>query len=465
MTAVSPGGGMPHPLLTLIDLGHRAREAADDVELAFLLVNDTRVLLSYRQAALWWEASGVHTLSGVIEAEKNAPYVQWLQDLCAALHREDLGSQLGVRLVDRAGQEAATAEAWGDWLPENALWVPLCDLSDAARPRPAGGLLLAGEDAFGDEAQALLTEWGSTWQYTWWARHRPSPWSWTRLVERLRQAMQRPAHLPWWRWRVAQWVIGVLCVALWPVRLTTLAPGELVPRDPAVIRAPLDGVIGHFQVVPNQQVKAGDPLFSFDEATLASRLDVARQALATAEQEYRQLAQLVLSDPKSKAQLASLLGKIEEKRTEAEFLAGQFARTQVLSPRDGMAIIDDPSEWVGRPVQTGERVMRVADPQAVEIEAWLPIADAVPLEPGAQVKLYLAASPLSVIEGQVSYIGHDALPRPEGGMAYRVRATLDSDDGQRIGLKGTAKLHGHWVPLTYWIIRRPLSTVRQYLAI
>jgi multidrug efflux pump subunit AcrA (membrane-fusion protein) len=75
-------------------------------------------------------------------------------------------------------------------------------------------------------------------------------------------------------------LLAVLCL---PVRLTVLAPGELVPANPATIRAPLDGVIADFAVRPNQMVAAGAPLFSFDQAPIDSRLSVAREALGTAE--------------------------------------------------------------------------------------------------------------------------------------------------------------------------------------
>lgn len=48
--------------------------------------------------------------------------------------------------------------------------------------------------------------------------------------------------------------------------------------------------------------------------------------------------------------------------------------------RDGIALFDDPTEWIGKPVTTGERIMRVAAPEDVEVEAWLPVGDAVPLK-------------------------------------------------------------------------------------
>ena len=105
----------------------------------------------------------------------------------------------------------------------------------------------------------------------------------------------------------------VLCL---PVRLTVLAPGELVPARPAVIRAPLEGVIDTFHVQPNQSVKAGQVLFEFDKAPLEARYDVASQSLATAQAEYRQSAQLALSDAKSKAQMALVQGKIDERKAD-----------------------------------------------------------------------------------------------------------------------------------------------------
>ena len=46
-------------LAVLLDLARRARQAASAQELTFLLVNDSRLLVPYRQAALWFEAGGI----------------------------------------------------------------------------------------------------------------------------------------------------------------------------------------------------------------------------------------------------------------------------------------------------------------------------------------------------------------------------------------------------------------------
>ncbi|HEX5394097.1 MAG TPA: HlyD family efflux transporter periplasmic adaptor subunit [Rhodocyclaceae bacterium] len=444
------------PLLQLLELSRRARLATSLEELAFLAVNDSHAFCAYRQGALWFAHGGVKALSGVVEPEANAPYAQWVDGVCRFLHETHAHATeiSAVQLPD------TLAEEWADWLPPHGLWLPF----DTAGEN-AGGLLLAADQPWSKLTVPLLQEWMDVWHHAWLARHKPALWSWPRLKQKALAILLVEPELPWWKQRRAKIAGAVLAVLLFPVRLSVLAPGELVPANPAVIRAPVDGVVGQFQVQPNQAVKAGQPLFSFDEASIAARQEVAAQTLASAQAEYRQSAQQAVSDTKSKAQLALLLGKIEEKRAEADFSKDQLDRSRVTAPQDGIALFDDPSEWIGKPVQTGERIMRIAAPNDVEVEAWLPIGDAIPLPDQAGVSLYLAASPLSSLSAQVRYVAHDAVPRPDGTYAYRLRAKLDSATDQRVGQKGTAKINGGWVPLIYWMLRRPLSTIRQAVGI
>jgi len=449
-------GALQNPLLLLLDLGQRARSAASANELAFLAVNDSRALAPYRQAALWFQSSGVHTLSGVVTVEANAPYAQWLEQLCRTLSAQH---KLPTPLdIDPAQLPPAIKAEWDEWLPARATWLPLLGLASP------GGLLLASDAALPPNQLALLGEWMDIWQHAWRAAHPPPGWSLARLPTLLRHWWRGGVQEKRWRRRLAT-VAALLAVLLFPVRLTVLAPGELVPANPATIRAPLDGVIAAFSVRPNQVVTAGQPLFSFDQAPIGSRLDVAREALSTAQAEYRQNAQLMLNDPRARSQLAGALGKVAEKQAQADFLEGQAQRSRVLAPQAGIVLFDDPSEWIGRPVQTGERIMQVAAPDDVEIEAWVPIGDAIPLADDAPLHLYLATTPLSPLNGTLRYMSHRAVARPDGSYAYRVRARLDAPSGQRIGLKGTAKLGGERVPLIYWILRRPLASIRQFIAL
>lgn len=445
----------------LLDLARRTRQAADLSELGFLVVNDSHTLSPYRQGALWLADDGVKTLSGVVQLEANAPYAQWLDRVCRSVSQDNTlhPSQVGAAQLP---QELALE--WETWLPAYGLWLPLAqDVIGQKTSGSSGGLLLARDTPWQEQEVALLVEWMAIWSFAWHAHHRPNLWSWNRWLQIARDQWQTKQNLVWWKQRHVRWAVGILALLLLPIRLSVLAPGELVPANPAVIRAPLDGVVGNFLVKPNQVIKIGQPLFNFDDASLKSKLEVAQQALSGAQAEYRQSAQLAVTDTKYKGQLALLMGKVEERQAEADYLKGQLERAHILAPQAGIALFDDPGEWIGKPVVTGERIMRIAAPDDVEVEAWLAVGDAVPLHVGAPVSLYLNASPLFSVAAQLRYVAHDAVQRPDGSYAYRVRASLDQSSAHRVGLKGTAKLTGSWVPLGYWVLRRPVAGIRQMI--
>ena len=80
--------------------------------------------------------------------------------------------------------------------------------------------------------------------------------------------------------------------------------------------------------------------------------------------------------------------------------------------------------------------------------------------------MYLNASPLRPVVGQLRYVGHEAMQRPDGSYAYRLRAKLAAGEQvPRVGLRGTAKISGEFVPLGYWVLRKPLASIRQFLGI
>lgn len=449
-----------HPLLTLLELMRRVRLASSVAEQRFILLNDTHALVTYRQAALWVQVTGIEALSGVVQVEANAPYTQWLSKVCTHLAQHTAQAQ-AVHATDLPPE---LAQEWDEWLPPYALWLPV-PLTAGNEDR-LGGLIMAREIAFEHSEISLLSQWCEAWAHAWSAllRRKPSLCYWRHLFtwsspSNELKGPNKPVKSALWG-RPLVIFSTLLLVALFPVRMTVLSPGELVPANPEVIRSPLEGVIGSFQVQPNQRVKQGQLLFVFDEALIRSKLDVARQALATAESEYRQAAQMALTDSKSKSALSMLTGKIAERRAETEYIAEQLVRTQVFAPRDGVVLFDDPSEWMGKPVAVGERIMRVASTDDIEVEVWVGLADAIPLPENAKVSMYLNTSPLAPVQAQVRYLAHDAVQRPDGTYAYRLRARLIEPTDHKVGLKGTARLEGDDVPLIYWVLRRPLASIR-----
>ena len=460
MSATSPAvGDLARTLAALLDLERRAREARSEAELGFLLVNETVSLLGYRQAALWFDDGGVRALSGLVQPEMNAPYAQWLSSLC----RQLAGSaDQPVRTLSADTAPTSTAGEWAQWWPAHAVWVavpPDSITSGPSRPGVPAAFLVARDEPFEPAELELLREWAGAWAHALIAlrgrQRRSFPGFGRRETAGALPLKRSRWFRPGWLALAALAVVSAL-----PIRLSVLAPGELVPSRPQIVRAPLDGVIDSFFVEPNQEVKKGQPLFRFDEVLIQSRLEVAQQALATASAEYRQTIQQAVTDQRVRVQLAALAGRIEERRTEVTYLADQLTRSRVLAPQDGIALFDDPLEWIGKPVTIGERILRVAAANEVEIEAWLPIADAIPLAVGAPVQLFLNAQPLQPVSATLRYMAHEAVQRADGSYAYRIRATLDEATDHRVGLKGTARVQGDPVPLAYWVLRRPIASLR-----
>jgi multidrug efflux pump subunit AcrA (membrane-fusion protein) len=500
-------------LASLLDLTRRARAARSEAELGFLLVNDTVQLAAYRQAGLWHAVGGIKALSGLVQPEANAPYAQWLRKVCRHLSapasaprgKEGAADAPGPGTIRAFGADDvpdALAREWAEWWPAHAAWLPLppteapvavspgADAPPPALPGgasaapsdgrgalapdgtialrridpPAAGLVLVRDEPWSVAELTLLQEWTSAWWHALLALRRQQRRGWLRPFARSTDGAL-PTRRAWWRRPFLFTTLVLAAAAFVPVRLSVLAPGELVPVRPVVVRSPLDGVVDVFHVQPNQTVKKGQPLFGFDEALIQSKLDVASQSLNTAVAEYRQTAQQALVDAKARPQLAVLTGRIEEKRAEVAYLREQLGRARVLAPQDGVVLFDDPTEWIGRPVSVGERILRIAATGDVEVEAWLPIGDAIALPPGAPVQLFLNASPLEPVTARLRYLAHDAVQRPDGSWAYRARATLDGPTAHRVGLKGTAKLQGDEVPAAYWMMRRPIATMRSMLGV
>lgn len=442
-------------LAGLLQLGRRARDANDLAALGFIAVNESRQLFEYRQAALartnplgTMLPAEVMAVSGLPQSDPQAPYVQWLAQVMRQLLAHPGTTNTEPCTLRASDLPEALAADWGNWLPQHALLLPL--------PGPAGtttgALLLAREQPWDQHELALGGELAHAYGHAL-ARFVPAlTWH-----ERMQQWL-RPQKR---RWTMAAVLIAI---ALCPVRMSVLAPAEVVPLEPFLVRAPLDGVVDRFHVRPNQAVKSGDPLFDLDTTALRSRLGVTRKAYEVAAEEYRQAAQLALSDDRGRRELALKQGRLDEKAVELDYSQQLLERVQVKAQRDGVAVFADVNDWQGRAVAIGERVLTLADPARLELAISLPVADATDLEPGASMTLYPNGSAFSSFDGELTGIAYRAEPTPDGILAYRLKARFDTDQPlPRLGTMGMAKLRTGWTPLAYYLLRRPLAAARQWL--
>jgi hypothetical protein len=454
------GGSAPRPApseprrgesapLVVLDLEGRARRAASPEALAFVIANDTFRLAAYRQAVVFVPAARrrlrLLAVSGLATLEEDAPYTVWLTQVLRALWPLDEGAPRRLRAADLSPELRAD---WQAWLPAEVVVSALRDRVG----EPLAGVLYATDPPWSDEMLARVALLHESYGYCWAALSAPGR-GW------LRRAAER---LPRWALWLSALALVSLVMAL-PVRLSALAPAEIVARDAIAVSAPADGVLRTFHVPPSAAVKRGDLLFSLDDTIVRNRLAVARKGLAVVRTEALTAQQRAFDSLQSRGELPALAGRVQERAAEVAFLEEQLGRIDVRAPRDGVAIYGDPNDWIGRPVQTGERVLLVANPGDAGVLVWLPVADAVTLEPGTRIRMFLDVAPLEPLSAWLEQTSYQAVLSPDGVASYRVRARLEGTQAlARVGLKGTAKLFGERVPLAYYLFRRPLAALRQW---
>lgn len=441
-------------VIGFLQLEREVRQAETCPELGFVMVNETIRLLSYRQA-YWFTASPaggakLNIASGLAEIERNAPFVAWLEEVMEGLTTRK--PKRPIVILDPAHIPARFRSGWSEWSFGNAL----CGIARGADGMPAGLLLLARDQPWSEPEIELYGRMVEVYEHAW------------RALDRNR--IDWRAKLTGWS-RDRKYVLGAvgaaLLIGLIPVRQTALGQAEIVADAPAVVAAPFDGVIKNFWVHPNDPVTKGQKLFSFDDTTLRNRLEVARRSLATAEAEHMRTVQRSFNDDSSRGERDLYKAKADERSAEVGFDTDLMNQTTVTADRAGVVLFTDENDWIGRPVQTGEKIAAIADPEKRKLRIALPAGSLIPLEQGGDVTLFLDIDPIHPIEAKLSALGFLPEPTTEGTASYRFEAqfTDQPDALYRIGLRGTARMAGSHVTLFYYVFRRPLASIRQVLGL
>ena len=431
----------------LLQLESRCRALQTADEQAFFMVNETYRLTPYRQTLLWERQPGrLRAASGVASLDGHATFCRGMARLC----QQWQANYPHAQRIEQAATTAENRDFWQAYLPPYLLWLPL----RTAQGAPPLALVLLRDRPWLDAEIVLLEQLGEAYAHAWQALQPRKPGR-----QRLRKALRSRRS-----WLGAAIVLGLLMLV--PVRQSVLAPAEIVAHRPVMVRAPLAGVIDDILVRPNQPVTQGQPLLRLDARELENQLETARQQFAASDAQYRQAQQQALRDADAKAQLAVLASRREQAYSEVTFLQHQRDRLALAAPRDGVAIFDDASDWIGRSVAVGERIMMIADPLDSELEIQLPAADAIRLEKGAEVRLFLNVAPNAPQSARLEQLGYRAAVTADNVMAYRLRARFADDDPTlRVGLKGTAKVYGQRTVLIAYLLRKPWSSLRVWLGV
>lgn len=440
------------PLVEFLRLESSARAASSVSDLGFVIVNETYRLIQYRQAFFCRSAStglSLETISGLAGVDRHSPFYDWFAQLAA--HIDSLAISQQPIAISCADVPERIQGEWYDWLPDHLLVVPLSG-SAGAFSRVIATLILVREEPFREDEQQTLSLLAQAYGHALSALAGPDHF-YDRFISLLTGRKIKIA--------IAIFLVAVLFM---PVRQSSLGPAEVTPLVYNLISAPLDGVIATVQVKPNERVRTGQVLFRLDDTTIRNRLESAHRTMGVAKSEEFLSRQKSFTDPQSRGDVATQEARVKEKGSTISYMRELLGKMEVKAPSDGIVLFGDPSDWEGRPVTTGERVMTLADERSAGITIWLPSSDAVSLEAGRRVRLFLNSDPLKPLEAVVLRAAYQPVLSPEGVASYRVTADFAAGSTRpRLGLKGTAKVYGERVSLGYYLFRRPIAALRQLL--
>lgn len=424
-----------------------ARHTATMGELVFLIANDSMKLARARQVFVV-KAKGrryqVEAVSSVGRVERESPRIRWIESVIQALG-------VDVGLAERRdfilpAYCQPDDEEHKSYPFRFFLWLPF-RFRDG---RVFAGMLLARELPWSEQDTVIPTHISETYGHAWAAL----------------TGSQRFA------WRPKLWPMAVIIPilvsvgAFVPVPLSVLAPAEVTTVAPRVIASPLDGVIEGILVSPNQSVSEGEPLVKLSDTTLRNELSVAEQNIRVAEANLKKISQGAIADPKMRSELAVASSEMALAVAKRDYAGDMLEKTILTAPAAGIAVYTDPRDWAGRPVATGERIMEIADPEKLELRVDIAVADAIAVKSGVRVRAFLDSDPLHPLNASVRLVSFEAQMIESNTLAYRLYASFDKPEGStRLGIRGTAQVYGDKVPLIYYLFRRPVAAIRQWLGL
>ncbi len=442
----------PDVMKALLDLGLQVRDACSLDELMFTMVNITQTLVPH-QGAILIECRGtgmrIRAISGVTVVDRNAPFTLWMEHAGRYVRHSALASQLHP--LSPESLPATLRYEWTEWMPENAFWIPLLGQDEGHKPR--GILIITLSSSPDEEAQAVFANLQSLY---------------THALLRLAPRFGLRRSSAWLMKRRQLSFVGAVAfaacitIAFVPMQLSIIAPGEVVPNKPVVIRSPMDGVVASLHVSPNDRIEEDQVLMSLDRVDLRNRLDVAQRTSDIAAAQLEQQRKKAFLDARQGFDLGVLERVLERHKMEVAHLESLMEHTEIVAPTGGVVIMQDESEWVGRAVRLGERILMIADPADVAIDIRVPVSDMILLEHGAKVAFFLNVAPGMPVPASLARISYSAQVKRDGVLAYSLKTLPVSNVALRPGLKGLAKIYGRRSTIAGYLLRRPLAWARQW---
>lgn len=451
-------------LLSLLTLQKQSRHKTTLSELAFLMVNQTFNMMPYRHCIYWSCHLGkvrIEEGSGQVHLDKNGPYALWLKKTIQTVVSAASAS-IGDGDEEKAQSNYATVvplstdtirksdvAEWEKWASKHAFLVLFRDKNGEI----IGGLWIDRDEEFGAGDKALMEDLADMYAYAQQRFVKP---------QNRRNGLFRVRGL----FGFFKMFVLLLVLFVWPVRLSTTAPAEIVAQSMEVISVPFDGVIDKVHIKPNQLVKKGDVLVSLDKTALKNKSILAEQELRTAEAALSKTERDALRDPEKLLELNVLRSRIKSKKLERNHAEELLALSDIHAMDNGVALFADVNALIGKPVRAGEQILFLAELEDSELLVRVPVEGMIAIDRNIPVKFFLDIAPLKEKKAMIHSIAYQSTRDSDNLLTYKIRAQfVEGQAVPRIGLAGTAKVYGDWTILGFNVFRRPLIAVRKMIGL
>ena len=434
----------------LIGLEKKAREARDKDELNFLVVNETREIINYTNSFLLLKSPTdkyhVNAISDLATVDRTAPLVTFVEDFMNDKSLKDLKE---IELIDLEKFTKAMKRKKPNNIPQYLLCVPIFSPQKGLQ----GYLILSRNDPFKENESELLRHLSRTYGHAY--NTFLSNYSIKDFLNKNFSGRKR--------WII---IVIVFLILVFPIRMTSTAPVEVVAKNPYLVTSPFDGVVKKIITNNNDKVKSGDLLVILEDTDLLNDFNLAKQSLRLAETELLRSRQSSFTDNEEKSRLAELVVRVDLKKAELQSSQQKLKNSKIYSEQKGVAIVDRKLDWQGRPVAVGEKILTIADPKEIEFLIWLPVKDSIVIKENSKVRVFLDVNPISPYKGKLLRSTYEPELSPEEVLSYKLVSSFESNKKTpRIGLRGTAKVYGSRVILFYYLFRKPITFVRQLIGV
>jgi len=330
----------------LIGLEKKAREARNEDELYFVVANETRQIIDYVSSFLLLKTPtdrfNIKATSDLATVDRTSPLLTFIENF---INNDKTIDTKEIQTLDVEKIAKNIKQTKPKNLPDKILYIPIMSPQRGLQ----GYLLLARQQEFTDSNTELARHLSVTYGHAFNSFLKDI--SINKYFKKYFKGKKS--------WKI---YLAIFIILVFPLRLTSTAPVEVVAKKPKLVTAPFDGVVKEIVANNNDKVKFGDLLVLLEDIELNNNFNLAKQSLQVSQKELLRSRQSSFSNNEEKARLAELVAQVELKKAEVASAEEKLKNTKLFAKQKGVAIVDQKNDWQGRPVKVGEKIMTVANP-------------------------------------------------------------------------------------------------------